>query len=44
MLLVNYKNKSTTNVSEYYMLEMYPVNTKHLCRIGIFQFYKTKEI
>ena len=35
MLLVNYKNESTTNVSEYYMLEIYLENTKRLCRNGI---------
>ena len=44
MFLVNYKNESTANVSEYYMLEIYPVNTKHLCRDGALYFFKTKEI
>ena len=30
MLLVNYKNECTTNVSEYYMLAIYIANSKHL--------------
>ena len=44
MLLVNYKNESTTNVSKYYMLEIYLANTNRLCRNSILQFLKTKEI
>ena len=43
MLLVNFKNKSTGNVSEHYMLEIYLANTKHLCRNSILQFLKTAE-
>ena len=35
MLLVNYENESTTNVSECEMLEICLANTKHLCRNGI---------
>ena len=29
MILLNYKNDSSTNVSKYYMLELYLANTKH---------------
>ena len=43
MLLLNYKNDSSTNVFEYYVLAIYLANTKHLCRNGILQFLKTAE-
>ena len=43
MLLLYCKNESNTNVSEYYMLEIYFENTKHLCKNGILQFFKTPE-
>ena len=32
MFLVNFKNESTTNVSEYYMKAIYLANAQHLCR------------
>ena len=43
MLQVNYKNESNTNVFEYYVLEIYLANTKHLCKNGSLQFFKTAE-
>ena len=43
MLLVNYQNDPTTNVSEYLILEIYCANAKHLCRNGNLQFFKTAE-
>ena len=35
MLLVNYKNESSTSVFAYYNLAIYDPSTKHLCRNGV---------
>ena len=31
MMLLNYKNDPSTNVSKYYRLAIYIANTKHFC-------------
>ena len=43
MMLLNYKNESSTNVSKYCRLAIYLANTKHFCGNSILQFFKTAE-
>ena len=43
MMQLNYKNESSTNVSKHYMWALRLANTKHFCKIGILQFFKTAE-
>ena len=44
MLLVNYENDSSTNISKYYMLAIYLANTSHLYRNSIFLFFKAEKL
>ena len=44
MLLVNYENDSSTNISKYYMLAIYLANTSHLYRNSIFLFFKAAKL